>query len=574
MKNIKPILKYFKKYKISLIILSVIIFISNINYIFTGYLNGTAIEAVVNSNVQLALKCYLIYFILSIVVEVASRIAFYGMSKIQIMISRTIGYDTFKKVMSLPAYAFEKMSSGEILNRLSNDTEVIVGSVEGLISIFSSLVSSLIILIYIFANSWFVGLEIIIFLFIYSFVVYFYGKKFKIGNEESKKEYDKLSAISTESVRGVREIKTLGVNKTVINKYADTIKKLFNKSIKVYQDGRDYDVISSIMKILLECGVFMTCAVLAFNKMLSTTFFVAMTYYIYRYTWVIENIREFSKTYQSLSVSIGRVNEILFNQKFNDVEYGNVNLVDAKGIIEFKSVTFGYPEEKLLLKDFNITFEPNKKIAVVGSSGEGKSTLFNLITRLFDPIKGSIYLDDIDLKLLSEESLRENISIIRQEPFIFNRTVKENFELIKPGVTIEEIRKYCKMAYIDDYIMSLPNKYDTLLGEGGVNLSGGQKQRLAIARTLMKNSKVILFDEATSALDNESQEYIKNSINELAVNHTLIIVAHRLSTIVDADIIFVIKDGKVYAKGTHKSLLKNCAFYKNLYLSEDKNSSL
>ena len=208
MKNIKPILKYFKKYKIALIFLSIIIFISNINYIFTGYLNGVAIEAVVNSNIKLALKCYLIYFILSVVVEVGSRLAFYGMSKIQIMISRTIGYDTFKKVMSLPAYAFEKMSSGEILNRLSNDTEVIVGSVEGLISIFSSLVSSLIILIYIFVNSWFVGLEIIIFLLIYSLVVYFYGKKFKKGNEESKKEYDKLTAISTESVRGVREIKT------------------------------------------------------------------------------------------------------------------------------------------------------------------------------------------------------------------------------------------------------------------------------------------------------------------------------------------------------------------------------
>ena len=570
MKNIKPILKYFKKYKVALIFLSIIIFISNINYIFTGYLNGVAIEAVVSSNIKLAL----IYFILSVVVEIGSRLAFYGMSKVQIMISRTIGYDTFKKVMSLPAYAFEKMSSGEILNRLSNDTEVIVGSVEGLISIFSSLVSSLIILIYIFVNSWFVGLEIIIFLFIYSFVVYFYGKKFKKGNEESKKEYDKLSAISTESVRGVREIKTLGVNKTVINRYAETIRNLFTKSIKVYQDGRDYDVISSFMKILLECGAFMTCAILTYNKMLSTTFFVAMTYYIYRYTWVIENVREFSKTYQSLSVSLGRVNEILFNQKFNDVEYGNVNLLDAKGIIEFKDVTFGYPDEKLLLKDFNITFKPNKKIAVVGSSGEGKSTLFNLITRLFDPIKGNISLDGIDLKLLSEESLRENISIIRQEPFIFNRTIKENFELIKPDITLKEIRKYCKMAYIDDYIMHLPNKYDTLLGEGGVNLSGGQKQRLAIARTLMKNSKVILFDEATSALDNESQEFIKNSINELASDHTLIIVAHRLSTIVDADIIYVIKDGKVFAKGTHKSLLKNCAFYKSLYLSEDKNSSL
>ena len=151
---------------------------------------------------------------------------------------------------------------------------------------------------------------------------------------------------------------------------------------------------------------------------------------------------------------------------------------------------------------------------------------------------------------------------------MFNKTILENFQLVKPDITLEEVRKYCKKAYIDDYIISLEKGYDTLIGEGGINLSGGQKQRLAIARTLMKDSKIILFDEATSALDNESQEYIKNTIDELSKTHTIIIIAHRLSTIKDSDKIYLISDGQVVASGSHKYLIKNNKFYKQLYNPE------
>jgi len=244
----------------------------------------------------------------------------------------------------------------------------------------------------------------------------------------------------------------------------------------------------------------------------------------------------------------------------------------VKGFIEFKNVVFSYPEEDVTLNKFNLTIVPNKKIAIVGKSGQGKSTLFNLITRIFDVTDGEILIDNFNIKELTEESLRNNISIIRQEPFIFNKTIKENFELIDKNIKLKEIRKYSKMAYIDDYIMSLPNKYDTILGEGGVNLSGGQKQRLSIARTLSKKSKIILFDEATSALDNESQEYIKKAIDNLVKDHTIVIVAHRLSTIMDADIIHVVDKGKIVASGNHTELLKTNNIYKNLYETESLNS--
>ena len=197
--------------------------------------------------------------------------------------------------------------------------------------------------------------------------------------------------------------------------------------------------------------------------------------------------------------------------------------------------------------------------------------MFNLITRIFDCNKGHIYLDKVDIKDLTEESLRKNISVIRQEPFLFNRTIMENFKVVKPNITLKEVKKYCKMAYLDEYIETLPEEYDTKLGEGGVNLSGGQKQRLSIARALAKESKVILFDEATSALDNESQSYIKKVIDDLVKDHTVIIIAHRLSTIVDADEIYVVDKGKIADHGTHKELLKKSKVYKTLYENEDKN---
>ncbi len=297
-----------------------------------------------------------------------------------------------------------------------------------------------------------------------------------------------------------------------------------------------------------------------------------MTYYVYRYMWLIENINSLTQTYQKLVVSLGRVNEILENRLCQDEEFGSKELNINQGVIEFKNVTFAYPNEDKTLKHFNLTIEPHKKIAIVGKSGQGKSTLFNLLTRIFDPLKGEILLDGVNIKDLTEDSLRKNISVIRQEPFIFNRTIKENFKLIDPKISIKTIRKYTSMAYLDDYIMSLPKKYDTILGESGVNLSGGQKQRLSIARTLARESKVILFDEATSALDNESQEFIKKAIDNLAKTHTVVIVAHRLSTIMDADIIHVVDKGKLVASGTHKELLETNSIYQKLYETESLNS--
>lgn len=564
-----PIIKLIKEDKWKLIVSGILIFLCGLTGIFTGYLNGAAVEAITNSNINLAIMYLIMYFFIGVLIgTILSGLANSMLLKIESKLTRKLGFNTYKKALNLPAIAFEEMSSGEIINRITNDADSLSFTFGKMINMISSIVTALVILVYVFFNSWIVGLILIIFLIILYFIIKKYTPLLKDAHKERKTTQDSFTSLANESIRGIREIKTLGIKEQLIINAKKSIDNIFKVSKKEIDLETRFNIVISLLKEVLEVGVFIICIILLYYKQITLTFFIAMTYYIYRYMWFIECLNDFTETYQKVSVSLDRVNEILENQKFNDVVFGNTNINNMKGIIKFKDVSFSYPNEEKVLDDFNLIIEPNKKIAIVGASGQGKSTLFNLITRLFDANAGIISIDDVNILDISEECLRKNVSIIRQEPFIFNRTILENFKIIDENIKLKDVKKYVKEAYLDEYIESLPKKYDTLLGEGGVNLSGGQKQRLAIARTLAKNSKIILFDEATSALDNNSQEFIKKSIDNLVKNHTVVIVAHRLSTIIDADVIYVIDKGRVIASGTHNQLLTSCDYYKNLYKSE------
>ena len=572
LKEFRPLIRLVKEEKSKLIFASILIFLSGLTEIFTGYLNGAAVESITNLELKNAVIYLVIYLILSLtlggfILHIANSMLY----KVESILTRKLGFFTYKKALDLPAYAYEEKSSGEIINRITNDADTLSFAFGKLLNVISSLIGSLVIIIYIFINSWIIGLEILIFLLILFLILKKYNPLLKDIHKERKLEQDKFTSLVNESVRGIREIKTLGIKRSLIDDMKEIIRLIFSKSVKEIDIMKRFNILTRTLKSFLEVGVFLTCVVLIYYEQISLTFFIAMTYYVYRYMWLIENINDLSQTYQKLIVSIGRVNEILENKLYKDELFGEEVINDSKGVIEFKDVVFGYPNEEITLNKFNLKLEPNKKIAIVGKSGQGKSTLFNLLTRIFDPNEGKILIDGIDIKCLTEDDLRNNISIIRQEPFIFNRTIKENFELIDKNISLEDIRRYTKLAYLDDYIMSLPNKYDTMLGEGGVNLSGGQKQRLSIARTLSRKSKVILFDEATSALDNNSQEFIKKAIDNLVKDHTVIIVAHRLSTIMDADVIHVVDKGKIVASGTHEELLNKNEIYSNLYQNESLN---
>ena len=568
----KPIINLLKEEKWKFVFFCVVLFIIQAVSMLEGYLNGAAVESITKLDLKSALMFLGIYFVYSICYAIFYHLSENGLVKLESKLTRKIGYETYSKALSMPAYAYEKMSSGEIINRVTSDSEALAFTFRRLVIAVGDFIAAFILLFYIFYNSWIIGVEILVCMGFLFLIMHYFNPKMKDSHSARKKEQDRFTSLVNESVRGIREIKTLGIRNNLLTEMKDIIRTLLKKSIDETNLYCKFSIFIRSLRIVMEVGVFVTGAILLYYGNISLTFFIAMTYYIYRYMYMMDNLSDLNQTYQKVSVAVSRINEILLNKKYEDEKYGNISLKKVKGIIEFKNVYFGYPGEKNILKNFNLKLEPNKKIAIVGKSGQGKSTMFNLLTRVFDVNKGSITLDGVDIRDLDEKTLRKNISIIRQEPFIFNRTILDNFKVVNKKIKQDEVRDYTKKAYLDDYISSLPKKYNTLLGEGGVNLSGGQKQRLSIARTLTKDTKVILFDEATSALDNNSQEYIKKTINNLVEDHTVIIVAHRLSTIIDADEIYVVDGGKIVGCGTHENLLKTNKIYKNLYETESLNS--
>lgn len=571
----KEMIRFFKKYcggQKKLFIKSfVFLFTTSMTGTLYGYLIGLAIDKARISSFGLAvavlLLIYIINFVDSLIFDRYGRIY---MERCANNIMEKIGCAVYEKVGLLPARAFEEKSSGEFINRITSDSSTIADSFRQILRITISLLTCAIVFIYICFNSWIVALEVIIYLVLFYIISHKYLPSIKEKQKEINKEKDRAVAEVSESVRGIREIRALGIRKSMNDNFKNIVRNIYFKINKQMITERNYNAWIYILNCTLEFVIFTTCILLIINKTGSFAFFMAMTYYVYRFMNTIELMMNLSTSVQKMKVSIERLSEILDNKLYKDEKFGIVSKTDILGNIEFKNITFKYPnEEKEIFEEFNLTIPTGKKVAIVGKSGQGKTTIFNLLLRYFDSDAGVILVDDIPIEDFTEDSLRENIAIIRQEPFIFNKTILENLKIIDPYMSLKKIRNACKLAKIDEYIMSLPNKYDTMIGEGGINLSGGQKQRLAIARALLKNSKIILFDEATSALDNDNQSKIKQAIDNLVKDHTIIIVAHRLSTIIDADIIYLIGGGKVVASGTHKQLLKKSMIYKNLYINEE-----
>lgn len=532
-----------------------------------GYFSGLAMSKVTENAMYVAILILIFNLFLCVINNAFfNRLTTIMSTRISFRIIKNLSFTLYEKVLKLPTKAFEEKTSGELINRVTNDSETITEAISNLLFIAIGFFSKSFILVYIFYHSFFVGMEVLLYLLILYFISSTFNKKLKKLQKEIKKENDSYVAEVNESVRGIRELKALGIYKNITEGLKNIVENLFHKRDKTITYEQNYYAIVDSLGEIFTTVVYVTIILEIMIGRGSYAFLIAMTYYIYTFINLVNRFATFSTQYQKLKVSVERIYEIVNNKLYQDVSYGTYHNLEVTGNIDFQNVTFHYHDnKKKILDDFNLEVKENTKVAIIGKSGQGKSTIFNLLLRFFDVTKGKILLDGIPIEDYDEESLRENISIIRQDPFLFNKTILENFQIIHPRITLKEVRNFCRIALLDDYIMTLPNKYDTKIGEGGVNLSGGQKQRLAIARVLSKNSKIILFDEATSALDNESQEKIIKVIEEISKDHTIITIAHRLSTIIDSDVIHLMENGQIVASGTHSELLKKNKDYQELY---------
>ena len=565
---------YLKDDKLKIFIYIILVICTYMPALLTAYFEGRALELLITKDLTgftTFLSLWIGIYIIAYSFLQIPRDSIYNYLEIKFM--KNVSRDLYKKIDKLPAIVFEDIGVGEFINRLYTDPDRVMELLAKLIKLVCKSLVIIVVVILAFKISIILGLEIIIFGTIMGFISYKFFPKIKTTQENIKKESDNYVKVATENITGIREIKALGIKKNIERNIFSNLDKMFDNTKKIRKYEVVYYNLNNLVYYILQFIILFTTGYFFIRGEVSYSIFIMIENYIWRIDEVVESISDFGVNYNKVTVSLKRIDEIINNKISQDEVFGNKVLDNTKGVIEFRNVKFKYREdEDYTLNGLNLKIEPNKKTAIVGRSGNGKSTIFNLLLRYFDATQGIITIDGINIKDLTEESLRENISVIRQAPFLFNLSIMDNFRLIRDDVSLDEVREVCKRAYIDDYIISLPKGYDTIIGEGGINLSGGQKQRIAIARTLLINTKIILFDEATSALDNESQEYIKKTIDDLVNDHTVIIVAHRLSTIIDADVINVIDKGELEASGSHNELLKKSLVYKDLYNTESSNS--
>lgn len=371
-----------------------------------------------------------------------------------------------------------------------------------------------------------------------------------------------------ELVRGAKDIKILNAEDSFLKKTDET---LVDTNIANYDLDKcriRINFINNFFRDSLNALIIFIGIYYLVNQQLEVATALIIISYRSQIMNISNNIAFFLEDIKNFELAAERILEIIDNDKFSKEHFGTEHLDKVEGFIEFKNVSFSYEENVPVLKDISFKIRPNETVSFVGKSGSGKSTIFNLITNLYNPDKGEILFDGIPLTSLDKNSIRGNLSLISQNPYIFNMSIRENLTIIKNDLTEEEMIEACKMACLHDFIMSLKDGYDTIVGEGGVVLSGGQKQRLAIARALVLKTEIILFDEATSALDNETQYEIQQSIANMQGEYTILIIAHRLSTVINSDRILLIDDGKIVGEGTHHELLENNLIYQKLYKLE------
>lgn len=475
-----------------------------------------------------------------------------------------------KEILNITQKDMEQNSSGMFIQRIMNDTEKMadfiswggLDNIRQILANIGALFATLIINRQVFLYYLFVTIVL-------TLVNIKRTKKYGKKDIQFRSKSENVSGLIGELVRGIKDIKMLNAKKSFMIKLQENIIDQNQKRFEMVKINMIYKYIIDTLKAIFEFGLIILLIYLVQNN--TITIAIAIALFNYKsgiMTTVMEKISNLLDLTKSFNISCNRVFSILDNKTFAKEVFGKKHLNNIKGNVEFKNVTFGYSQDNNILKNLNFKLISGEMIGIVGKSGAGKTTIFNLLCKMYTIKSGDILIDNENINELDEESIRGNVTIITQNPYIFNMSIRDNLKLVKEDLTDEEMIESCKLACLDEFIDSLPNKYDTIVGENGVVLSGGQKQRLAIARALIQKTKIILFDEATSSLDNETQSEIQKAILNLKNQYSILIIAHRLSTIINCDKIMILENGKITDQGNHKELLDRNNTYKTLYQTE------
>lgn len=580
----KKLLEYSSKYRIELIISSVLSLSGAIVNIFSPILSGKVINALSFNGPEGGLdfdyiiKILALLFVMYSVLGICSCVGNYLTSNVSVRITYRMRKQASEKIDRLPLSYFDKETYGEVLSRITNDVDVLVSSLTQTLSQILSSVTMLIGIVFMmFSISWemtllsFSGLPV---------ASIFISLMFSISRKYFKRYQKQLGLINghiEEMYSGHSVVRAFNGEKTSIEKFDKLNNNMYNLAWKSEFLSGFIGPVMELVSSLTYVGLCILGGYLAIKKGLSVGNIFAFLSYSTQFMRPLISVAGISGTLQQIAVAAERVFEFLDAEenpadRENCIKtFGSITeFPEIKGEVKFTNINFGYNRDNLIIKNFSFNTESGQTIAIVGPTGAGKTTIIKLLSGFYDVKEGSILIDGHDIRDFRRNDLHSLFGIVFQEPWLFSGTILENIRYGKPNSTSEEVEEAARLAYADGFINALPNGYETVINESSNNISQGEKQLLTIARAILANHKILILDEATSSVDTRTEIQIQKALKNLLKDKTSFVIAHRLSTVREADIIIVLNKGIIEEKGNHKELMDKKGMYYNMYVSQFK----
>lgn len=574
-KSIKKLIIYCKKYVWAIVVALVLALAGTVlsligpnkvgdlsNIIKEGMFAETGIDMAAITKIGLTLVT--IYCLSAIFSYVTSFI----MATVTQKVSKRLRGDICHKINKLPLKYLDGHSHGDILSRVTNDVDTISQSLNNSVA---SLVTSLAMLfgctIMMFLTNWIMALSAIVSALIGFSVM---GVIMMKSQKYFKAQQDSLGDLNgqvEENYTGHNIVKAFNGEKQEEQAFSKLNKKLYTNSWKSQFFSGIMQPLMSFVGNLSFVVVCVVGAVLCSNEIIEFGVIVSFMIYIRLFTSPLSQLAQIATTLQSTAAASERVFEFLEERELEDESSKTLVLENVVGKVEFKNVVFGYDEGKTIIHNFSAKVKPGDKVAIVGPTGAGKTTMVNLLMRFYEIDSGEILIDDVPISSLTRENIHKLFGMVLQDTWLFEGTIKDNIRYSKLDATDEEIENACKVVGIDHFIRTLPEGYNTVFSDN-TSISVGQKQLLTIARAMVENAPMLILDEATSSVDTRTEQLIQTAMDKLTKGRTTFVIAHRLSTIKNANLILVMKDGNIIEKGTHRTLMKQGGFYKDLYESQ------
>ncbi len=569
-KTLKKLLNYLKKYKLYFLLCFVCISGSSILSLIGPYLIGKGID---NYIIPKNLSGFGSFLLFMLIIYVFNSILVYIQSFTITNISQRVGYDlrkdAFDCIHKLSLKVIDKRTIGDIMSRITNDIDMInMTLATNIIQFFSGIImlSGIIVVMMILSPILTLfSITLIPLMIVITKIIsnktrkYFFIQQTKLGE---------LNGIAEEDITGLKIIKIFGKEEKEIERFERINAELREYGIKAQKFA---GIMPPLMNFLNNISFVIIGGIGGFfvlKKMVSIGNIASFINYVKQFTRPLNELANQFNTIQSAIASAERVFEIMEEEKEREDEEEAIELKEIKGEVEFKNVWFAYENEKYVLKDINFKIPAGKIIAIVGPTGAGKTTMINLLARLYEIEKGEILIDGYNIRKIKKESLRSFLGVVLQDTYLFAETIKENIRYGKLEAIDDEIHEVCRISNTEKFILNLPNKYETILSDGGQSLSQGQRQLIAISRAILAEPKILILDEATSNIDTKTEMDVQKSMLNLMKGKTSFVIAHRLNTIKNADLILVLKEGEIIEKGTHKELMNKKGFYYNLFISQ------